>query len=71
MARAALDADAAYVDPGGDDPAYERLVTTLKRYGVFGEAFYEKDAPGFTPRWVKTFPFPRCSQKVNNFAPFF
>src|SRR5213078_1230631 len=34
---------------------------TLKRYpnGVFGEAFYEKDAPGFTPRWVKTCPVPR------------
>ena len=34
---------------------------TLKRYpdGVFGEAFYEKDAPGFTPEWVKTFPVAR------------
>src|SRR5947207_8285212 len=34
---------------------------TLKRYpnGVHGEAFYEKDAPGFTPEWVKTFPVPR------------
>jgi bifunctional non-homologous end joining protein LigD len=34
---------------------------TLKRYpdGIFGEAFYEKDAPGFTPKWVKTFPVPR------------
>src|SRR5688572_17716476 len=29
---------------------------TLKRFpeGVFGEAFYEKDAPAFTPDWVKT-----------------
>ena len=29
---------------------------TLKRFpdGVFGEAFYEKDAPAFTPEWVKT-----------------
>src|SRR5437588_9654116 len=34
---------------------------TLKRYpeGVYGEAFHEKDAPGFTPRWVKTFPVSR------------
>jgi DNA primase len=31
---------------------------TLKRYpdGVRGEFFYEKDAPGYTPKWVKTFP---------------
>ena len=31
---------------------------TLKRFpdGVFGEAFYEKDAPAFTPSWVKTAP---------------
>ena len=29
---------------------------TLKRYpdGVFGEPFYEKDSPAFTPSWVKT-----------------
>lgn len=34
---------------------------TLKRYpnGVFEEFFYEKDAPAFTPEWVKTFPVPR------------
>jgi bifunctional non-homologous end joining protein LigD len=34
---------------------------TLKRFpdGVFGEAFYEKDAPAFTPVWVKTVPVPR------------
>jgi bifunctional non-homologous end joining protein LigD len=34
---------------------------TLKRYpdGVRGEHFYEKDAPSFTPEWVKTFPVPR------------
>jgi bifunctional non-homologous end joining protein LigD len=34
---------------------------TLKRFpaGVFGEAFYEKDAPAFTPKWVKTAPVPR------------
>jgi bifunctional non-homologous end joining protein LigD len=34
---------------------------TLKRFpeGVFGEFFYEKDAPSFTPNWVKTVPVPR------------
>src|SRR5437763_14162641 len=34
---------------------------TLKRFpdGVGGEYFYEKDAPSFTPDWVKTFPVPR------------
>ena len=34
---------------------------TMKRFpeGVFGEFFYEKDAPTFTPSWVKTFPVPR------------
>jgi bifunctional non-homologous end joining protein LigD len=34
---------------------------TLKRYpdGINGKYFYEKDAPKFTPAWVKTFPVPR------------
>lgn len=34
---------------------------TLKRYpdGVTGTHFYEKDAPSYTPDWVKTFPVPR------------
>jgi bifunctional non-homologous end joining protein LigD len=34
---------------------------TLKRYpnGALGNFFYEKDAPGFTPDWVKTFPVSR------------
>src|SRR5215204_5393790 len=29
---------------------------TLKRFpeGVFAEFFYEKDAPAFTPKWVKS-----------------
>src|SRR5947207_747204 len=42
-------------------PHFRNRPVTLKRYpnGVFGEAFYEKDAPGFTPTWVKTFPVPR------------
>jgi bifunctional non-homologous end joining protein LigD len=42
-------------------PHFRDRPVTLKRYpdGVFGEAFYEKNAPGFTPDWVKTFPVPR------------
>jgi bifunctional non-homologous end joining protein LigD len=42
-------------------PHFRNRPVTLKRYpdGVYGEAFYEKDAPGFTPKWVKTFPVPR------------
>jgi bifunctional non-homologous end joining protein LigD len=42
-------------------PHFRNRPVTLKRYpnGVFGEAFYEKDAPGFTPASVKTFPVPR------------
>jgi bifunctional non-homologous end joining protein LigD len=36
---------------------------TLKRFpdGVTGEFFYEKDAPSFTPAWIKTFPIRRRS----------
>ena len=42
-------------------PHFRQRPVTLKRYpeGVFGEAFYEKNAPGFTPAWVKTFPVQR------------
>ena len=42
-------------------PHFQNRPVTLKRYpnGVFGDFFYEKDAPGFTPKWVKTFPVPR------------
>ena len=34
---------------------------TLKRYpeGITGEHFYEKNAPKYTPSWVKTFAVPR------------
>src|SRR5579872_1060144 len=34
---------------------------TLKRYpnGIHGKYFYEKNAPRFTPDWVRTFPVPR------------
>jgi bifunctional non-homologous end joining protein LigD len=37
---------------------------TLKRFpdGIGGQHFYEKDAPSFTPRWIKTFPIPRTSE---------
>jgi bifunctional non-homologous end joining protein LigD len=42
-------------------PHFRNRPVTLKRYpdGVTGEPFYEKDAPAFTPEWVKTFPVPR------------
>lgn len=42
-------------------PHFRNRPVTLKRYpnGIHGEVFYEKDAPGFTPRWVKTFSVPR------------
>ena len=42
-------------------PHLKNRPVTLKRFpdGVFGEAFYEKDAPSFTPDWVTTVPVPR------------
>jgi bifunctional non-homologous end joining protein LigD len=42
-------------------PHFKHRPVTLKRFpdGVFGDHFYEKDAPSFTPDWVKTFPVPR------------
>ncbi len=42
-------------------PHLRKRPVTLKRYpdGVAGEFFYEKDAPSFTPDWVKTVPVPR------------
>jgi bifunctional non-homologous end joining protein LigD len=42
-------------------PHLKNRPVTLKRFpdGVFGEFFYEKNAPAFTPEWVKTFPVPR------------
>jgi bifunctional non-homologous end joining protein LigD len=38
---------------------------TMKRFpdGINGEYFYEKDAPSFTPKWIKTYPIPRTSEK--------
>ncbi|HVV73754.1 MAG TPA: non-homologous end-joining DNA ligase, partial [Verrucomicrobiae bacterium] len=42
-------------------PHFRGRPVTLVRFpeGVFGEAFYEKDAPGYAPPWIKTFPVPR------------
>src|SRR5256714_1073904 len=42
-------------------PHLKNRPVTLKRFpdGVFGEFFYEKDAPAFTPSWVRTFAVPR------------
>jgi bifunctional non-homologous end joining protein LigD len=42
-------------------PHLRNRPVTLKRYpdGVTGEAFWEKDAPSFTPEWVDTFPVRR------------
>ena len=38
---------------------------TLKRYpnGIKGEHFYEKNAPSFTPAWIKTYPIQRSSRE--------
>src|SRR5690242_8766624 len=40
---------------------------TLKRYpdGTRGPHFYEKDAPSYTPAWVRTFAVPRRSGESN------
>lgn len=37
---------------------------TLKRYpdDISGESFWEKDAPAFTPKWVKRMPVPRKNE---------
>jgi bifunctional non-homologous end joining protein LigD len=42
-------------------PHLKNRPVTLLRFpdGVFGESFYEKDAPSFTPEWVKTVAVPR------------
>ena len=46
-------------------PHLKNRPITSKRFpnGVAGEHFYEKDAPSFTPGWVKTFSIPRTSKK--------
>ncbi len=42
-------------------PHFAERPVTLKRFpdGIRGQFFYEKDAPGYTPEWVPTFPVPR------------
>jgi bifunctional non-homologous end joining protein LigD len=42
-------------------PHLKNRPVTLKRFpdGVGGQAFYEKDAPRFTPEWVTIAPVPR------------
>ena len=42
-------------------PHIKNRPITMKRFpnGVGGAHFYEKDAPSFTPRWIKKFPIPR------------
>src|SRR4051812_4149387 len=42
-------------------PHLKQRPVTLKRFpnGVFGDFFYEKDAPAFTPNWIETFRVPR------------
>jgi bifunctional non-homologous end joining protein LigD len=46
-------------------PHLKNRPVTLKRFpnGVFGDFFYEKDAPAFTPDWIETFPVPRRERK--------
>jgi bifunctional non-homologous end joining protein LigD len=46
-------------------PHLKNRPVTLKRFpdGVSAEHFYEKDAPSFTPSWVKTFPVARTSEE--------
>jgi bifunctional non-homologous end joining protein LigD len=45
-------------------PHIKNRPITFKRFpdGVGGEHFYEKDAPSYTPRWIKTFPIARTSE---------
>jgi bifunctional non-homologous end joining protein LigD len=44
-------------------PHLENRPVTLKRYpdGPGRPAFYEKNAPSFTPKWIKTTPVPRAA----------
>lgn len=46
-------------------PHLKNRPITLKRFpnGIRGAHFYEKDAPSFTPAWIKTFPIRRSSGK--------
>jgi bifunctional non-homologous end joining protein LigD len=46
-------------------PHLENRPITQKRYpdGVRGEHFYEKNAPSFTPGWIKKFAIPRTERR--------
>lgn len=46
-------------------PHLKNRPITMKRFpdGIHGEYFYEKNAPSFTPEWIKTYPISRRSQK--------
>src|SRR5205823_2593618 len=50
-------------------PHFKNRPVTLVRYpdGVLKELFFEKNAPGFTPKWIKTFPVPRTEGGVINY----
>jgi bifunctional non-homologous end joining protein LigD len=45
-------------------PHIKERPITMKRFpnGVGGKHFYEKDAPSFTPSWIKKFPIPRTGE---------
>jgi bifunctional non-homologous end joining protein LigD len=47
-------------------PHLKNRPVTLKRFpeGVFGDFFYEKDAPAFTPSWVQIVPIPRKEKSL-------
>lgn len=47
-------------------PHIKNRPITLKRFpnGIRGEHFYEKNAPAFTPAWIKTFPILRSSNEL-------
>ncbi len=46
-------------------PHLKNRPVSFKRYpdAIRGESFWEKDAPSFTPKWVKTFAVPRKSDE--------
>ena len=50
-------------------PHFRERPVTLIRFpdGVHGEKFYEKNAPGFTPSWVKTTHVPRAEGGFINY----
>ncbi|HTL16585.1 MAG TPA: non-homologous end-joining DNA ligase [Patescibacteria group bacterium] len=50
-------------------PHFRNRPVTLVRYpdGVFKEFFFEKNAPGFAPTWIRTFPVPRSEGGVINY----